>query len=484
MGRTLAFPRRRLALLLGAVLAVGLVVGFALEHHGRPPLAPGRGPESDPLAYKGDRGDDTMLETRAAAGLSHVLYAKSPGGATATAARTARFRPLIDATAARYRLDPNTLEGIVFLESAGRPEARAGNDLAGAVGLTQILAQTGSGLLHMHVDLARSRKITKQLRKAIAKHKTKLAARLRAQRRQADQRFDPAKSLDGTGRYLTFAKPLLGGRDDLAVESYHMGVGNLQSVLRAYGGSAASTSYAQLYFGSTPLRHSSAYARLAAFGDDSATYLWRVLAAKEIMRLYRQDPAELSRLQALHADKATAEEVLHPRSTTRVYATPADVASARASGQLRPLPANAADLHLQVDKGMGSLAGKLHRKRTLYRALQPDALAVLIYLAAGVHEISGESSLTVTSTVRDERYQRLLIARNIQATQKYSLHTTGFAFDILRRYRSKRQAVAFQFMLDRLTALDLIAWAPEPSAIHITVSSDARVLLPLLAKVK
>jgi hypothetical protein len=64
------------------------------------------------------------------------------------------------------------------------------------------------------------------------------------------------------------------------------------------------------------------------------------------------------------------------------------------------------------------------------------------------------------------------------------LHTTGFAFDILRRYKNRRQAQAFQFMLDRLTALNLIAWAPEPSAIHITVSGDARVLLPLLAKVK
>jgi hypothetical protein len=44
--------------------------------------------------------------------------------------------------------------------------------------------------------------------------------------------------------------------------------------------------------------------------------------------------------------------------------------------------------------------------------------------------------------------------------------------------------MAFQFMLDRLTALNLIAWAAEPDAIHITVSSDARALLPVLAKVK
>jgi soluble lytic murein transglycosylase-like protein len=475
--------QRRLVLLLAAVLLVGAVAGFLLQRSTDTSLAPGRGPAQDPLAYK-DRQDDTRLETRAAAGLSHVLYAKSPGGATATAARTARFRPLVEATAARHRIDPDTLEAIVFLESAGRPEAQASNDLSSAVGLTQILAQTGSGLLHMHVDLARSRELTKKLGKALRKHKVKEAAKLRAQRRTADERFDPAKSLEGTGRYLDFAKPLLGGRTDLAVESYHMGVGNLQSVLRAYGTKPGDATYAQLYFGSTPLRHPGAYAKLAAFGDDSATYLWRVLAAKEIMRLYRQDPSELTRLQDLHARKSNAEEVLHPEGSTPIYATPADIAKARAEGPLRPLPGNAGDLHLKIDKGMGSLAKKLHRQKTLYRALQPDALAVLVYLAAGVHEISGQSPLTVTSTVRDRSYQQLLLTRNIQATPDYSLHTTGYAFDILRRYRSRRQAQAFQFMLDRLTALNLIAWAAEPEAIHITVSSDAKVLLPLLAKVK
>jgi hypothetical protein len=485
MGRTVTH-HRRLALLLVAALALGLGAGLLLERSGTSALAPGRGPAQDPLAYNPDRGprEDLRLESRAAAGLSHVLYAKSPGGATASAARTARFRSLVDAAAAHHGIDPDTLEAIVFLESAGRPEARAGNDLSGAVGLTQILAQTGSGLLHMHVDLPRSRKLTKKLRKAVAKHRAGLAGKLRAERRRADERFDPRKSLEATGRYLTFAKPLLGGRTDLAVESYHMGVGNLRSVLAAYGAKAADTSYAKLYFGSTPLRHAAAYEKLAALGDDSSTYLWRVLAAKEIMRLYRQDPGELARLQQLQTRKSNAEEVLHPEGSTQIYATPGEIAAARANGELRPLPANAAALHLHVDKGMGSLAKRLHRDPSLYSALRPDALAVLIYIAAGVHEISGAGALTVTSTVRDRSYQALLIKSNIQATRAYSLHTTGFAFDILRRYRSRRQARAFQFMLDRLTALDLIAWAPEPDAIHVTVSSDAKVLLPLLTKVK
>ena len=42
---------------------------------------------------------------------------------------------------------------------------------------------------------------------------------------------------------------------------------------------------------------------------------------------------------------------------------------------------------------------------------------------------------------------------NIQATAEYSLHTTGWAFDIRRDYESKKQARSFQFQLDRLRSI-------------------------------
>jgi hypothetical protein len=91
--------------------------------------------------------------------------------------------------------------------------------------------------------------------------------------------------------------------------------------------------------------------------------------------------------------------------------------------------------------------------------------------------VSGEGPLIVTSTVRDTRYQAVLGSRNQEATHRYSLHTTGYAFDVLRRYRSHRQALAFEFWLGRLQALNLIAWVREPAAIHITASSEAQAML-------
>ena len=103
-----------------------------------------------------------------------------------------------------------------------------------------------------------------------------------------------------------------------------MGIGNLEGVLDAYGSDRPP--YVQLYFDSTPTRHRGAYRRLAALGDDSSNYWWKLLAAREIMRLYREDRAELDRLAALHTAKASAEEVLHPLDETPFFATPDDLA--------------------------------------------------------------------------------------------------------------------------------------------------------------
>jgi hypothetical protein len=463
------------ALALVAVAAVVVVAVVALTGGGGTPSLE-LGGAGDPLGYTSGREGD--LAAAAARGNAHVLYAKLPGGARASAQRTAAYRPLVERAAKVAGIDPDTLEALVLLESAGRPDAVADAQLDGAVGLTQILAESGRNLLHMRVDPAAARRISRSLARAVARGDSALVARLTARRARVDERFDPAKALAATGRYLVIAKHEL-HREDLAVVSYHMGIGNLQGALRSYG--AGDVSYARLYFDSTPLHHADAYERLATLGDDSATYLWRIAAAREIMRLYRSNPDELDRIAALQNAKNSAEEVLHPGPDTQQFATPADLRPAYDDHRIVALPRATLAAHgLRIDPGMGELAARLGQPRTLYRGLRRSALALLVYIGAGVKAISHEQPLVVTSTVRDEQYQRLLLAHNREATPNYSLHTTGWAFDIVRRYQSRAQALAFQFMLDRLQSLDLIAWVREAGAIHVTVAADAQRLAGIL----
>lgn len=479
--------RARVAVLACALVALAVLVAGVLRGDapapGVPvvPTPPGEQdagePIPDPFAY--DPDDEDELVRRAASGTAHALYARSPGGATATAERVDRWRPQVEDAAAEARVDPDLFEALVFLESAGRENAMAG-DTEGAVGLTQILAETGQSLLGMEVDVERSRRLTRRLGRAIENGRTGAAEALIRERRAIDERFDPGEALAGTSRYLTIALEELGGREDLAFVSYHMGIGNLQQVLADYGDDDAS--YARVYFDSTPARHPEVQQRLTAFGDDSSNYLWKLHAAREIMRLYREDPAELTRLQALQTAKNSAEEVLHPPGSTPVFGDPSQLRAAWDDDAIRAFPNDPALTGLARDARMGELARRLGVPAGMYRGLRPEALALALYIGAQTRELSGEAPLIVTSTVRDQTYQDLLVRRNREATQHYSLHTTGWAFDVARIYESRRQALAFQFVLDRLQALDVIAWVREPGAIHITVSRDAETLLPLLER--
>jgi uncharacterized protein DUF5715 len=436
-------------------------------------------PLVDPFAWDPRRAAE--FERRAAAGNSHLLYALSPGGAVASAARTARWRPLVERAADAAGVDPDTLEALVFLESAGREDAQAPGGAEAATGLTQILAETASNLLGMHVDVAASERYTRRIARAERRGRLHRAQRLRRARARVDDRFDPDKELAGTARYLALARERF-GREDLAFVSYHMGIGNLDSVLAAYGN--RQPTYTELYFASTPTRHRRAYTKLAGFGDDSSNYWWKLLAAREIMRLWREDRDRLTRLVSLQTAKASAEEVLHPVDETPAFLKPADLRAAWQRRDIVPFPTAEAVSGLRRDGRMGELARRLHQPTQLYRGLRPEALAMALYIGAEVRALSGgQSPLIVTSTVRDGAYQALLIRRNGEATRNFSLHTTGWAFDVERRYRSRRQALAFQFVLDRLRSLNAIAWVREPDAIHITVAADSGVPLQLLKRV-
>jgi soluble lytic murein transglycosylase-like protein len=493
-------PAVRLALLAVLALAVAatvLVLGHGTKDRGGVALVPTPPRDghfasvADPFAWDPARADEFVrLATR---GTSHALYTRSPGGVLLTAARTARYRPLVDKAARQANVDPNLLEGLVFLESAGRPDAMTSGGTEGAVGLTQILAETAQNLLGMGVDVTASSRYTRRIARERRRGRLARVQRLEAARRRADPRFDPASALSATARYLVFARGRL-GREDLAFAAYHMGVGNLEGVLRLYAGKPGSgpvaglvkrekLTYPQVYFDSTPARHAAAYRRLYGFGDDSSNYLWKLHAAAEIMRLYRHDPARLFVLANLQTAKNSAEEVLHPHAETPTFANPAALRRAWDARQIIAFPQREAVTGLRRDGSMGELAERLDVPRGLYRGLRPEALAMALYIGAQTRALSGTSPLFVTSTVRDQAYQRLLIHRNSEATQNYSLHTTGWAFDVSRAYRSRAQALAFQFVLDRLQVLDAIAWVREPDAIHVTVSKDAKPLLGLLDRI-
>jgi hypothetical protein len=461
--------RRRRARLAGAVLVLIVLVAVIISTQSSsiaPPPHAGSAlgaAAGDPFAYRSSREADFVA--RATAGEAHPLFTQSPGGVLATAQRVAAYRPMINRVTAGTGIDPNLLEALVFVESAGRPEVIAGSDPAAAAGLTQILASTGQTLLGMNINLARSRTLTRQINAVAAGTRRGRLAPLLARRAAIDPRFDPTAELMATVRYLEDARSQF-GREDLAIESYHMGIGNLHQVLSDYNGGHA-VPYAQLYFNTTPDLHGQAFNLLAGFGDDSSLYLWRVLGGAQIMRLYRTDRAALNRLAGLQTAADSNALVLQPPDRTPRFSDPAALSAAYQSRALVPLPTNAAQLGLVYARSMGSGAPRLGAPRALYRGLRPVALRMLIAVAARVRSLSGvDGPLQVLSTAADQQYVQ-------REGDGFSSSPDGYSFQISRLYASPAQANAFQAVLDRLQALNLIAWSREMSAIDITVARDA-----------
>ena len=454
------------------------------EEERPPPLAlPSEIVGPDPLSF--EEGRTAAYERAAAFGLSHALFAKSPGGVVAAARRTSAFRSLIEDAVSGSGFEADVVEAIVFLESAGRPDVIAGHDPEHAAGLTQILAETATNFLGMQVDLEASRRLTRRIEQARRRGDEEAVGGLLAERRRVDARFDPAPALAGTVRYLTEARRWF-GRDDLALVSYHMGIGNLESVLRAYTGRETDPiervvdeeelDYARVYFDSSPIRNQAAWERLVSFGDDSQTYFWRVLAAREIMRLFREDPVQLERLAELHGRGPSAGLVFHPPDVSPRFATADDLEAAVGRGVLRPLPRDPARQRFLIDPRLDGITGRLGGDPAAYRTLRPRALCVLRYVASQVYELSGEERpLTVTRAGYDEASGPALTPPDVAKATHGSLHATGYTFDVRRRYGSGAQAQAFQWTLERLQALGLIAWARGRAVIHVTVSPLATV---------
>jgi Transglycosylase SLT domain len=408
-----------------------------------------------------DASKSVGYDARATAGNGQVLFSKSPGGAVATATRVAAFRPMIEHAVAGTNIPASVIEGLVFLESAGLPNAAVADNPTNAAGLTQILPSTATSLLHMHVDVATSGRLLAEI------SQTHDGAKLRSLERRlqaADQRFDPAAALAGTVELLQQFEGMFGGRLDLAVTAYHMGPGNMQQILSDYDGGTV-VPYVQLYFDTAPDHNDSAYKLLSSLGDDSSLYWWRVRGAEQIMHLYRSHRSTLRRLQTLETSDAAGGSALHPPGRAPRYTDPSALQAAYTARRLVRLPRNATALGLAYDASIGSQAG--HVPRSLYEGLNPVAIKLLIRMAAAVRTLSGgRAPLHVAAAVADGKYLSAQAVFDPMAQ-------TGFGFQIARRYRSGAQAGAFQAVLDRLQSLNLIAWAPVGSVIEITAASDA-----------
>ena len=318
----------------------------------------------------------------------------------------------------------------------------------------------------MHIDLAAQPQADRSDRRASGNDRSALAARLERRRAAIDDRFNPPKALVATVRYLQIAQRRF-GRPDLAIESYHMGIGNLQHVLDALRRRASRCRTRSCTSTPPPTTTRAAYNLLAGFGDDSSLYYWRILGAAQIMRLYRSDRAALTPTRLAAGGLGSSGEVLHPPDRTPAFSDPDALYGAYAEHELvrcRPTPRA---LGLAYDAGIGAEARRLKvAGDAVPGAASGCARSAGRACGAGADVVGRRAAADRLQRGHRARYQQTLGGADRTAT-------TGYSFTIARRYVNRSQAAAFQAMLDRLQSLNLIAWERFTGVIEVTVASDA-----------
>lgn len=360
-----------------------------------------------------------------------------------------------------------------------------------------------------------SRVITRDelIRKRVAELRT-----LEAKRRQADERYDPAKAINAQTRYLVRMARRYGSLD-WTFQAYHGGEGGVRNTVSYYLGSRwqqfpsteaairgvvgagrvrAPLSFEELYFKTRPLTHPMAFSYLYGRSDNHRYYWWKILAAERSIDIYRRDPDEFHQQWRALRPGQRREVVWYPDSKALNFKDVADLKRGYASGQLVRWPANARSRGLVLgDAAPLDPANAFH-----YKGLRPEALGALyritaVYLANG----GSKAPLRIHSLVQPESYRAKLNATRPPSWMRYrtepdeipiDLQPTGLCFDIERPAAEWNRKV-LEYALGVLADRNQIAWVEEreqgPRRYHITPAPQfrqelARSVRPAIGKKK
>lgn len=320
--------------------------------------------------------------------------------------------------------------------------------------------------------------------------------RLVAQRRNADQRLDPAAAIAAQTRHLVELTRSLGGID-WALQGYHGGYGGARKALALFHseippryrlaarggagvlGGSASVSYDDFYMRLHPQSTPQAFNYVYGRSDDHRNYWWKVLMAHRALDLYRESPARLrAEWKKLHPGYYADAVLLGlPRIPELQFRSEADLAAAFSRGSLVRLPAAAASIGLVT----GSLAPLQPTSAAAHKGLRPAAMGALLRTAEIYRTSGGRGPLVIARMVESQSYVRLHKSRYPPAPLPPGIprdpdyHATGYAFDIARPASDWDRKV-LEFALGQLSDALLISWRPESGphgrSYHVAADPD------------
>ncbi len=413
---------------------------------------------------------------------------------------------IIEAAGKKYKVDPWTIAGILWLESQGNPNARSPT---GPRGVMQFASGTARDM-GLKVDNCVTT-VKRKGKKYMVKKKGCVPV---------DERLDPEKSIYAAAKHLSQMQDRYGDKD-YAIAAYHMGQGAMDSLVTAYldpnyddslsmaeniaqatisiGDSKKQTGikYSDIFFRNTPYRNPNTFRRIAEINarDFGPTYFYRVTCAKILLKFSQDHPKKFTKLagkQERYDGKMAKYRFTSWYSPWSIsqYKTLDDLKDAKKDGDVESVAGGLDGCKLMLS-GKNPIAEKDLKNQSSYAVLKPKTNSVLHAMCQAWSDLGGGVEPYVTSLSRTIAYQMKLKKTNSNARTALPMHTTGLAFDLWKfsEYKKGKKgalvAVNYTadevrdilFILKEFEQIGLVSFTDtEPGCWHVVVAPDVKAI--------
>jgi hypothetical protein len=402
------------------------------------------------------------------------------------------YAAAIKGAAAKYGIEAEILEAHVYLESFGSEKAKSPT---GPVGPGQFAVLTAANLW----DVKDGRYLLryKGQEKDVARNRRR-TTRIRPEEITEDNRMDVELSVYAEAKLLKEEKDFF-GRQDFASAAYHSSRDKIRRWVMTFlspqpvtnGGkrdirpdAPDGLTYDKLYFGATPYKNPGSYQtyRDLMAVDWGANYWYKVLCAKDLLAMYRENHftfEDLANKQKYKGKRASNRMWTFYGADDEQLVSLDDLRAKLTDGELVTVPNDPRfGFKLRLE-GADAIAAMDKSNQEYYIATKKETAGALLFIAQEVAKLRKDRKqlpLEVTSISRTVDYQRKLTKVNPVATKAVSFHVLGLAFDITKNGMSETDQRDIQFILDELDSTGYISWVPENAAYHVVVAPDQEAI--------
>jgi hypothetical protein len=293
-----------------------------------------------------------------------------------------------------------------------------------------------------------------------------------------DERYVPERAIPAMARRVANRRAWLGGKVDFAIAEYHMGAGRMAKLLSAYFDRTVKVSdvteemlgsrvsYEELFWTNTPYFRPEVYEALDDLNrvDYSPTYYFRVRQAMRLLGLYRESPAEYTRIASGYQGRL-GHTVLPSWQWSFLDESDPNVVPVRSLGDLETGMGDRFVLlpELSLDFGVRGRVPQSGPARAGERSTVGSALFVAHHL----------------KRLQGDRYRGFEISSMLSHEGEHAeappLHSLGWAFDISASGLSSRDERDLKFVLTDLRQAGLLAYGDEDhddASLHVVRHPD------------